>query len=73
MMEKRKIEAIVTKHQKVKRRISLSSKEKGNYENDTRNKTDISQTSNNKNPCNSKKRAKKKYKQLVKWFISYEL
>lgn len=43
MVEKQKIKAIVTKHQRVKRRISLFSEEKENYESDTRNETILDQ------------------------------
>lgn len=41
MMEKQKIEVIVTKHQWVRGEISLSSEEKEDYENDTENETDL--------------------------------
>ena len=41
MIEKRKIEAMATKCQKVRGRISLSNKKKKNYENDTKDETDL--------------------------------
>lgn len=39
-MRKQKIKAIVVKRKRAKRGISLSSKKKGNYENNIKNKTD---------------------------------
>lgn len=49
MVERQKTKAIITKCQKTRRRISLSSKVEKNYENNTKNKTDQDQ-SNNKYP-----------------------
>lgn len=41
MVKKQKTKAIAVKRQKAKERISLSSEEKKNYENDTKDKIDL--------------------------------
>ena len=41
MMERQKIKAITAKRQRPKGGISLSNEEKENYENNTRDKTDL--------------------------------
>ncbi len=50
MVEKRKIEVIAVKRQRVKGGIRLSNKEEENYESDTRDKTDPDQANDDKNP-----------------------
>lgn len=43
MVERQKLEAIAAKHYRNKRQISLSRKEKKNYDNDTTNDIDLNQ------------------------------
>ena len=50
MVERRKTEAIASRYQRAKGGISLSSKEKKNYESNTEDETDPDQANNNKNP-----------------------
>lgn len=45
-MEKRKIKAMAAKHQRAKKRISLSNKEERNYKSDTGDKTNLDQANN---------------------------
>ena len=49
IVEKQKIEAMATRCQRGRGRISLSSEEKENYESDTGDKTDPNQVGNDKN------------------------
>ncbi len=49
MVERRKIEAIATKHRRARGGISLSNEEEENYESDTKDETDPDQADNNKN------------------------
>ena len=50
MVEKRKTKTITARWQKARRESCLSSKKKENYESDIKNKTDLKQAGNNKNP-----------------------
>lgn len=50
MVEKRKIEAMATKYQRIRGGISLFSEEKENYESNIRDKTDPDQPGNDKYP-----------------------
>ncbi len=49
MVERRKTEGIATKRQRARRGISLSRKEKENYESDTGDETDPDQAVNDEN------------------------
>lgn len=49
MVEKWKTKAMMTKRQKAKKGINLSSKKKEKYESDIRDKTDSNQADNDKN------------------------
>lgn len=46
MVERQKTEAMAVKHYRYKGGMSLSSKEKANYESDTKNDTDSDQVNN---------------------------
>ncbi len=48
-MERRKTEAIATKHRRARGGITLSSKEEENYESDTGDKTNSNQVNNDEN------------------------
>lgn len=47
-MQKRKMEAIAIKRQRAKEEISLLTKEKKNYESDTKDKTDLDKVGKDK-------------------------
>ena len=49
MIEKRKIKAMAARRQRIRRGISLSSKEEENYKSDTRDETDSEQAGNDQN------------------------
>ena len=49
IVERRKTETMAARCQRARRRISLSSEEEKNYENDTGDKTDLNQAGNDKN------------------------
>lgn len=49
ILERQKAKALAIKHCKARREISLSNTKKRNYENNTKDDTDLDQT-NNKNP-----------------------
>ena len=59
IVKKQKIKAMVAKCQKARGGIGLSSKKEGNYENDTRNKTDPDQV-NDKYPLQNREAKSRK-------------